>query len=200
MAPQVESARLAPKEQLLAAAMAHVEQHGLSDLSLRELAGAIGTSHRMLIYHFGSKEGLLVAIVQTVEAAQRQFLQELTETFTLDAEAAVRTMWERFANPALWANERLFFEVYAQALQGRPGTAGFLDDIIDSWVRVSARYAIGLGVREATAEADARLSVAVVRGLLLDLLATRDRGKVDLAFERYLELYRPALVDLPRAP
>lgn len=34
---------------------------GLTDLSLRTIAGEIGTSHRMLLYHFGSKEKLLVA-------------------------------------------------------------------------------------------------------------------------------------------
>jgi hypothetical protein len=41
------------------------------------------------------------------------------------------------------------------------------------------------------AEVETRLGVAVVRGLLLDLLATRDRGAVDRAFERYLELLPP---------
>src|SRR5262245_62078955 len=61
-----------PRQRLLDAAIDHVAAHGIGDLSLRELAAAIGTSHRMLIYHFGSKEGLLVAIVDEVEARQRQ--------------------------------------------------------------------------------------------------------------------------------
>ena len=60
-----------PRARLLAAAIEYLQARGISELSLRELAAAIGTSHRMLIYHFGSKEGLLVAVVQAVEEQQR---------------------------------------------------------------------------------------------------------------------------------
>ena len=66
-----------PRDQLLAAAVDYVLAHGFSNLSLRELAAAIGTSHRMLIYHFGSKEGLLVALIRSVEAAQREFFGQV---------------------------------------------------------------------------------------------------------------------------
>jgi AcrR family transcriptional regulator len=65
-----------PREQLLQAAIAYVAANGVTDVSLRELARAIGSSHRMLIYHFGSKEGLLVAIVQAVEEATRGLFAE----------------------------------------------------------------------------------------------------------------------------
>jgi AcrR family transcriptional regulator len=47
-----------PRQLLAAAAIAIAMQGGIADLSLRELAAAIGTSHRMLLYHFGSREGL----------------------------------------------------------------------------------------------------------------------------------------------
>ncbi len=43
--------------QLLDAATAHVLENGLGDLSLRSVADALGTSHRMLIYYFGSADG-----------------------------------------------------------------------------------------------------------------------------------------------
>jgi AcrR family transcriptional regulator len=46
------------KRQLLDAAIACVAANGIGDLSLRRLAAALGTSHRMLIFHFGSKEQL----------------------------------------------------------------------------------------------------------------------------------------------
>ena len=59
------------RERLLTAAVRHALDAGIADLSLRQLAAAIGTSHRMLIYHFGSKAGLIVAVIQTVEDAQR---------------------------------------------------------------------------------------------------------------------------------
>jgi len=179
---------VSPRDKLLAAVVQFIQQAGVSDLSLRELAAAIGTSHRMLLYHFGSREGLLVAVVQTVEEAQRAFLADLISDPHASRTEVMRIMWQRLADPSLWPNERLFFELYAQALQRRPGTAGMLDDVVDAWVRPMAEYARQRDMDVEAAEADSRLGVAVVRGLLLDLLATRDRAAVDRAFERYVSL------------
>jgi AcrR family transcriptional regulator len=177
------------RERLLAAVVAHAQAHGLGDLSLRELAAAVGTSHRMLIYHFGSREGLMVAVVQAVEAAQRAFLAEFAADPTLTPVEVMRAMWRRLADPSLWPSERLFFEIYSQALQGRPGTVGLLDGIVDSWIEPMVELARQRGLDPEAARADARLGVAVSRGLLLDLLATGDRAAVDAAVERYLAQY-----------
>src|SRR5262245_6028611 len=136
----------------------------------------------MLIYHFGSREGLLVAVTQAVEEQQRAALLESGGT-PQDA----RVSWERLSDPALWPQERLFFELYAYALRGRPGTEGFLDGIVESWVAPIAAALVQAGADERTARADARLGVAVVRGLLLDLLATGDRTAVTEAHERFLQ-------------
>ena len=106
------------RERLLAAAVVHALDTGIADLSLRQLAAAIGTSHRMLIYHFGSREGLLAAVTQAVENQQRTALLESGATTANDA----RQFWQRLSDPGLWPQERLFFELYANALRGRPGT------------------------------------------------------------------------------
>ena len=171
-----------PRERLLTAAVDHALDAGIADLSLRQLAAAIGTSHRMLIYHFGSREGLLVAVTKAVEDQQRAALLESGST-PQDA----RLFWERLSDPRLWPQERLFFELYAYALRGRPGTEGFLDGIVESWVTPIADALVQAGADEKTARADARLGVAVVRGLLLDLLATGDRPAVTEAYERFLQ-------------
>jgi AcrR family transcriptional regulator len=170
------------RERLLAAAVRHALDAGIADLSLRQLAAAIGTSHRMLHYHFGSREGLLVAVTQAVEQQQRAALLE-SGTSPQDA----RHFWERLSDPSLWPQERLFFELYAYALRGRPGTEGFLDGIVESWVAPIAGALVQAGADEQTARADARLGVAVVRGLLLDLLATGDQAAVTEAYERFLQ-------------
>jgi AcrR family transcriptional regulator len=178
-----------PRSRLLADAIAYATEHGLSDLSLRELAAGIGTSHRMLIYHFGSRNGLVAAIVTAVEAEQRTFMvATAADADHRDPAEVIRTMWRRFTDPALSHSERLFFEIYAQALLGRPGTEGFLDGIVDDWVRTSVSLAQRLGLAAGTAEADARLGVAVMRGLLLDLLATGDHAGTTAAAERFIEL------------
>ena len=50
-----------PRDRLLSALVEYAAAHGLADASLRELAAAVGTSHRMLLYHFGSREGVVAA-------------------------------------------------------------------------------------------------------------------------------------------
>src|SRR5205823_5515582 len=64
---------------LLDAAVDFAAGSGLADVSLRQMAAALGTSHRMLIYHFGSKEDLLVAVVDEVERRQREAMAALGE-------------------------------------------------------------------------------------------------------------------------
>ncbi|HYU85939.1 MAG TPA: TetR/AcrR family transcriptional regulator [Kribbellaceae bacterium] len=176
------------REQLLAAAVEHVAAHGISDLSLRQLAAALGTSHRMLVYHFGSKEGLLVAVVRAVEQRQRQALGELTADPDLPPLEQGRRLWQRLTDPALWPHERLFFEMYGQALQGRPHTTVLLDGIVDTWLEPLTKLNVRNGMPADVARSTARLSIAVTRGLLLDLLATGDRRAVDEAMERFIAL------------
>ncbi|HEY6416231.1 MAG TPA: TetR/AcrR family transcriptional regulator [Acidimicrobiales bacterium] len=183
------------RQHLLDAAVAYAAQHGVSDVSLRQLATALGTSHRMLIYHFGSKEGLLTEIVCSVEARQRGRLAALVATGDLSSPESLAQLWEHFADEALWPWERLFFEVYAQALQGRPHAQGLLDEAIDTWVDPIRDLLVAQGTPPAHAREDARLMLAVTRGLLLDLLATEDRAGVDAAMHRFAALMRPVPED-----
>jgi AcrR family transcriptional regulator len=179
-----------PRDRLLAASVEQAMRGGIADLSLRELAAAIGTSHRMLLYHFGSREGLLVAVARAVEEAERaRFL-----SWGMTAEDA-RRIWERLSDPALAPAERLFFELYVQALLGRLGDRQFLDSTVEGWIEPVAAAMVEAGASEATARIDARLGMAVVRGLLLDLLGTGDRDGVTEAFERFFRLYETANPD-----
>jgi AcrR family transcriptional regulator len=177
-----------PRQQLLDNAIAYVAEHGIGELSLRSLATALGTSHRMLIFHFGSKEQLWVEIVRTVEQRQRKRLQELLPAADQPIGEAMRTWWRHISDPSLWPSERLFFELYGQALQHRPHTEDFLDGIVEDWVEPAAQASIARGVPGPLARAQARLGVAVTRGLLLDLLATGDTAAVDRAMEAFIEL------------
>ena len=157
------------KQELLDAAVDYVAKNGIADTSLRQVAEAIGTSHRMLSHYFGSKEGLFVAIVQEVEARQLQGFEPTWE------------FWKRVSDPSLWPNIRLFFEVYGRALAGRPDSTPVLDGIIDSWLEPM--------IEQGIPPADARLGLAVARGLLLDLVATGDVEGVDAAMARWAEIY-----------
>jgi AcrR family transcriptional regulator len=187
----VQSTPVGARDDLLERALAHVAEAGVGDASLRALAEGMGTSHRMLIYHFGSKDGLLVAIATEVERRQLAALADLDVSGPPDE--VMRAMWARLADPALAPFERLFFELYARGLQGDPGASPFLAGIVDSWVEPIVAVRVADGADEAAARAEARLGLAVFRGLLLDLLATGDRAGVDAAVERFVDLAALAL-------
>ena len=178
-----------PRQRLLDAAIDYVAEHGLADVSLRTLAAALGTSHRMLIHHFGSKQQLWVEIVRTVEARQRELLSQILPEPAAPIGGAMRAWWKHISDPVLWPNERLFFEIYGQALQGRPHTVAVLDGIVEDWLEPVTELNMSLGLQRRQARAHARLGVAVTRGLLLDLLATRDVAAVDDAMDAFIDVY-----------
>jgi AcrR family transcriptional regulator len=186
-----------PRQRLLDDAIDYVAQHGLADVSLRTLAAALGTSHRMLIHHFGSKEQLWVEIVHTVEARQRDVLAQMVPDPNQPVAEAMRAWWKHISDPALWPNERLFFEIYGQALQGRPHTTELLEGIVDDWLGPATEINLSLGVAPELASAHARLGIAVTRGLLLDLLATGEVAAVDAAMDAFVDLYTPWLERAP---
>jgi NAD(P)H-dependent FMN reductase len=188
------------KDRLLRAAVQYVADHGVADLSLRRLAAAIGTSHRMLIYHFGSKEGLLIEVIRDVEEQQRQTLAGFDVDPSLSPAEVARHMWRHLSDPSLWPNERLFFETYGQALQARSHTVDFLDDIVESWLVPIAAMRAAQGLPPDTARAQARLDLAMTRGLLLDLLATGDRAGADAAIEQAITLFETWRAQLPTVP
>ena len=172
-----------PREKLLDAAIDDIAHHGGASKSLRALAADLGTSHRMLIYHFGSKEGLLTAVAREVEARQRAALAGLDPA----------EFWRRLTADDLRANEKLFFQLYGQALGGTPGTTEFLDGVIDGWLGPIEALLAERGVPEADRPAHARLGLAVTRGLLLDLVTTGDRDAVNAAMDRFLAMVEAGL-------
>lgn len=172
------------KQELLEAVVANLRQEGIGDRSLREIAAAVGTSHRMLIHHFGSRHGLLTEVVRRVEQDQHDFLASVEA----GSEEISRLMWERLRDPSLWPAERLFFECYARAARGEEPYASLLPGLVEDWLDQVMPYARAEGLNEADARGRARLGLAMLRGLLLDLVGTRDREGVDAAFAWYLRL------------
>lgn len=177
------------RAQLVNAAVDYVAAHGIADLSLRGLGTAIGVSHRMLIHYFGSKEHLLVEIVRTSEQRQRDLLSQLRLEPGLSPADAARLLWQQLTDPRLAGQERLFFEIYGHALRGRPEAAPVLEGLVNDWLEPLVAAEVAAGADPAAARNRARLGLATVRGLLLDLLATGDRAGVNAAMEDFLRLY-----------
>jgi AcrR family transcriptional regulator len=167
------------RESLLNDAVEHFAKNGIGDASLRSIAQAVGTSHRMLIYHFGSREGLLAEVVRTVEQQQRDLLGQVMTT-DLSLVEQNELFWRRVTEATLIYGP-LFFELSAHAMQGLPHTETLKADLITVWLPPLIELCLKAGIPPDQAPAYARLGLAATRGLLFDLLLTGDQPGVDEA-------------------
>ena len=170
------------RAELLAAVVASCAARGIGHRSLRDLAADAGTSHRMLLHHFGSREALLVAVVEEVERRQAAFATTLAGS---PPEALLGSMWAHLSDPALRPFERLFFESYARGANGEEPFDRLLPAVVDAWLQPD-------GPAAARDPALTRLGLAVVRGLLLDLVATGAEAETTAALHRFAALVTAA--------
>ncbi len=177
-----------PREQLLAKAVAWFAEHGVGDTSLRTLATGIGTSHRMLIYHFGSREGLLAAVVEAVEQAEHAALVELAES-DLDPFEAGAAFWTRVADRAA-VFAPLFFELSTHAMRGASHAAGLREWLNTGWTTALRDSFVELGLPPDRAGTLALQSLAMARGLLFEVAVTGDRAAADTAMASWTDLVR----------
>ena len=148
----------------------------------------------MLIYHFGSKERLIIEIIREIRGEERRALDELSREGASPDEV-LAGLWRY-----LIAEERrdifeLCHEISALALREPERYRGFLDEMVADWVTPVARILVRSGCPPDEAPARARATVAGVRGLMLDLRATGDQRGVDEAI-RVLS----SIVAFPKAP
>lgn len=179
-----EKAPSARRTQLLEAAYVYALEHGLTDLSLRPLATAIGSSPRVLLYLFGSKDLLVRALLSRARADELGLIERLRA-----AEADDRQLGDVAAQVWSWlsAGEHralltLWVEGYARSLVEPDGAwAGFAGASVDDWLAVLARAQPASERDTPAALAQRTLVLGVLRGGLLDLLATGDVDRTTAA-------------------
>jgi AcrR family transcriptional regulator len=187
----------ARKQELLEAAYQYVLGNGLADMSLRPLARQVGSSPRVLLFLFGSKEELTRALLARAREEELRYLAKLRDEHHGLAVTG-RDVWAWLADPAHRALLSLWVEGYARSLLGEPGPwADFGRDTVRDWLDLLSERQAARAEPDAQAEPDARdertLLLAVLRGALLDLLATGDTERVTSAVERHLRaVERPA--------
>ncbi|MGW1738844.1 TetR/AcrR family transcriptional regulator [Nocardia sp. NPDC001965] len=186
----------ARQAELLEAAYRYVLAHGLAEMSLRPLATAIGTSPRVLLYLFGSKENLVRALLA------RARTEELAVLAAVDMPTAdpppdrlprvAAALWTWLSDPARRALLTLWLEGYVRSLVEPSGPwAEFARETVADWLAVLAA-AQPAGIRDTDAGRAERTRVlAILRGALIDLLATGADDRVGAAVRR--EFGEPAV-------
>lgn len=163
-------------------------RQGIGDISLRQIATEVGTSHRMLLYHFQSREGLLVAVVDEMERQNSEMLALLTaDAQGENLRELAWSFWKHAADSASVFGP-LYFELSSHAMLGRAHTDALKDRNLDLWHETLTDLWVAFGLDKRSARKRARLNLAVSRGLLHDLLLTGDRKAVDAAMRDFVDL------------
>jgi AcrR family transcriptional regulator len=178
----LEDGGSARRRELLDAAYDYVLTHGLRDLSLRPLAAAIGSSPRVLLFLFGSKEQLVAEVLDRARADELALLTELDPGATL-AEAAV-AIWGWLREPRRRGLLVLWHEAYGRSIADPAGPGGrFAADSVQIVLAALARTQPADVRDSAEALAQRTAVVATLRGAVLDLLATDDPDRLTAAIE-----------------
>jgi AcrR family transcriptional regulator len=156
--------------------------NGVAGLSLRPLAAATGTSARLLVYHFGSKEGLITSVMDEVQAQFQTSLAASLARRPTSSAHPLRFFWASLIRPAHLRYVRLLFEAQVLALQRSSLFARYLDRTSRSWLDLVEGALPPSRHRRALAT----LYVSVIDGLLLELLSTGDRRRTTAALELFL--------------
>ena len=154
------------REQWTHAATDYVLQHGLIGLSLRPLAAAIGTSDRMLLYHFDTKDDLVAAILRHSNDRAIAAIEALPPS--ADLRAAVRDLWSVASSAAFEPCTRLYVEAAALGLFGREPYASVVREANDAWLASYVTHLTRSGVPRPLARRAATLIDAAFLGFQLD--------------------------------
>ncbi|SHE56912.1 TetR/AcrR family transcriptional regulator [Streptoalloteichus hindustanus] len=174
------------RARILARATDHVLAHGLAGLSLRPLAAALGTSTRMLLYDFGSKEQLVTELLAEARRRQALLYAERFHAPGASRRETVELAWEWLTAEERAPYMRLLFEVYVDAMARPEAYADGGSALVADWLGFFAPLLRGSDVDSV----DVTVILAVLRGLLLDRLTAPDPERTDRAFARFAALLR----------
>jgi AcrR family transcriptional regulator len=170
------------KEILRDKALAYLLEHGIADLSLRPLAEQIGTSARLLIFHFGSKDGLISEVMDEVRRRVQQSFIALMRDAGGKGGLKLFWQWSTHANNSPYV--RLLYEVQVLAMQNPAVYVPYMDATSSTWLSFVESTLPPSPQRRVTAT----LCVAVIDGLMLEYLSNGDLSRTTAALEVFASL------------
>lgn len=173
------------KEQLRAAALDYLVAHGIADASLRPIAAALGTSARILMFHFKSKEGLLREVM---EELQRRLQDSFIATMSKGSgrTAPLKRFWQWATQPENASHLRLLYEAQVLAMQNPREYGRYLKESSTRWRELSFD-AMSQALRSGPM---AILCIAVFDGLMLEFLGTNDLEGTTKAMDLFIQVAR----------
>jgi AcrR family transcriptional regulator len=161
-------------------------------MSLRPLAAAIGSSPRVLLFLFGSKDGLIRSLLARARTDELALVDQVrAEQPGGDLAMVVRTTWRWLVDERHRPLLTLWLEAYARSLTEPDGPwAGFAAQTVEDWLSLLAGAQAPDRRRTRVGAAERTLALGVLRGALIDLLATGDVRRNTAAIEAHLRSQR----------
>ena len=173
------------KDAIIEALIPYLLRHGLADLSLRPMAAAAGTSARLLIFHFGSKEKLLAELLEALQDRLRHSAASFAKQGG-GAVAPIRALWDWALSEKNFPTLRLLYELHVLAAQNPADYAAYLANNSLSWIEL-VQAALPSSLRS---DDMAALFCAVFDGLFLDVIGGGDRNRATRALDRFVAMAR----------
>src|ERR1700744_6818027 len=156
-------------QELIETIIGYLLKHGLAEMSPRPLAANSGTSSRLLIYHFKSKEGLLTEVLLAMQARVRRSCEELLANAIRDPHGPVplRLIWNWATDAENFPCLKLLYELQILSIQNPSAYAKYLADNTANWLDL----ALTAIPAEHRSSQFATLCGAVFDGLFLELMS-----------------------------
>jgi AcrR family transcriptional regulator len=175
------------KAMLLESLIAYLVRRGVADLSLRPMAAAVGTSARLLIFHFGSKERLLVEVLDEMQARLQRSLSDLLASEPSESRTApLRQYWDWALKDPNFAQLRVVYQLHILAAQDHKTYGRYLKRNSLNWLEL-VQAVLKPAQRS---PALATLIVAVFDGLFIEVASTGDRRRASAAIDEFIAMAR----------
>ncbi|MGZ5421143.1 MAG: TetR/AcrR family transcriptional regulator [Aeromicrobium sp.] len=155
------------RDELAEQATDYVLEAGLIGLSLRPLAAAIGTSDRMLNYHFGSTDELVASVLGVSNGRSAAQIQALKPAATV--REAVLALWAALTGMEQQRCQRMYVEAAALGLLGREPYASAVRQANGVWLRALRDFLVASGAPADRSKRLVTLLDSAFMGFQLDL-------------------------------
>ena len=173
------------RQRYLDAVVEAMVREGRTDLTLVVLAEEAGTSDRMLIYYFKTREALLTEAMDNIRVRRRKQLGAALGRITrTDPADGVRQILQWLCSDENAAATRLWYDAAGRGVNGEEPFPAFLGGVIRDTVEEAEVAARRLGAADLDAQTFGTMFSALSTSLACDCHATGDRERVERAIEQ----------------
>jgi AcrR family transcriptional regulator len=173
------------RAELLKQVVQHLQHSGLAQMSLSPLAEAIGTTKRMLLYYFGSRENLLAQALAASRPDAHAMFDDVHDTAGL--RKAAHALWEAMTVGEQAGPIRMLLQLLSLAATDPEQYGNLAADTVEVMLGPIAAAYVRLGHRPEQARVKATLLLSGLRGLCQDRLVTHDVARTDAAAHHLIE-------------